>query len=256
MAGALASFAILTRDNWQIGISSVWYEGNPCNMHLLDLGGKVKEGVTVSAARCASSPAFLSRPSSPPTPVLLWTDQMITPLTFAVCCNFPRKRAWSGTASTPSECPTASPWAQTACPTLFRHDPCLFPSFSFSSVPMFPSSSLSCPTFFPLLSCFSYTCISRFLRSVLSSYSCALLPADVTTPLPPFSPSFPLLHLPRPPISSPFPSLWQSRDIIADSIETVMGGYHIPYQRPHPTLFSCTLDISISCIILRCLPAL
>ncbi len=29
----------------QIGISSVWYEGNTCNMHLLDLAQKVKEGV-------------------------------------------------------------------------------------------------------------------------------------------------------------------------------------------------------------------
>ncbi|KAG2188459.1 hypothetical protein INT44_001212 [Umbelopsis vinacea] len=29
----------------QVGISSVWYEGNPCNMHLLDLAQKVKEGV-------------------------------------------------------------------------------------------------------------------------------------------------------------------------------------------------------------------
>ncbi|PIA36170.1 hypothetical protein AQUCO_03400230v1 [Aquilegia coerulea] len=29
----------------QIGISSVWYEGNTCNMHLLDLAGAVKEGV-------------------------------------------------------------------------------------------------------------------------------------------------------------------------------------------------------------------
>mmetsp|Transcript_14521 Transcript_14521/g.28415 ORF Transcript_14521/g.28415 Transcript_14521/m.28415 type:complete len:609 (+) Transcript_14521:17-1843(+) len=29
----------------QVGISSVWYEGNPCNMHLLDLSKKVKEGV-------------------------------------------------------------------------------------------------------------------------------------------------------------------------------------------------------------------
>ncbi len=29
----------------QIGIASVWYEGNPCNMHLLDLAGKVREGV-------------------------------------------------------------------------------------------------------------------------------------------------------------------------------------------------------------------
>ena len=29
----------------QVGIASVWYEGNPCNMHLRDLGDKVKEGV-------------------------------------------------------------------------------------------------------------------------------------------------------------------------------------------------------------------
>uniref|UniRef100_A0A7S2V1Y3 dihydroxy-acid dehydratase n=1 Tax=Fibrocapsa japonica TaxID=94617 RepID=A0A7S2V1Y3_9STRA len=29
----------------QVGIASVWYEGNPCNMHLLDLAGNVKEGV-------------------------------------------------------------------------------------------------------------------------------------------------------------------------------------------------------------------
>jgi len=29
----------------QVGISSVWYEGNSCNMHLLDLAAKVKEGI-------------------------------------------------------------------------------------------------------------------------------------------------------------------------------------------------------------------
>lgn len=29
----------------QVGISSVWYEGNTCNMHLLDLAAKVREGV-------------------------------------------------------------------------------------------------------------------------------------------------------------------------------------------------------------------
>lgn len=28
----------------QVGICSVWFEGNPCNMHLLDLAGYVKEG--------------------------------------------------------------------------------------------------------------------------------------------------------------------------------------------------------------------
>lgn len=29
----------------QVGIASVWYEGNPCNMHLLDLAQSVKKGV-------------------------------------------------------------------------------------------------------------------------------------------------------------------------------------------------------------------
>src|SRR5438270_7671368 len=29
----------------QVGITSVWYEGNPCNMHLLQLAERVKEGV-------------------------------------------------------------------------------------------------------------------------------------------------------------------------------------------------------------------
>src|SRR5213082_2449629 len=29
----------------QVGIASVWYEGNPCNMHLNQLADKVKEGV-------------------------------------------------------------------------------------------------------------------------------------------------------------------------------------------------------------------
>jgi len=29
----------------QVGIASVWYEGNPCNMHLLDLADRVREGV-------------------------------------------------------------------------------------------------------------------------------------------------------------------------------------------------------------------
>jgi dihydroxy-acid dehydratase len=32
-------------DKPQIGIGSVWYEGNTCNMHLLELAGKVKESV-------------------------------------------------------------------------------------------------------------------------------------------------------------------------------------------------------------------
>jgi dihydroxy-acid dehydratase len=32
----------------QVGICSVWFEGNPCNMHLLDLSEEVKKGVTNS----------------------------------------------------------------------------------------------------------------------------------------------------------------------------------------------------------------
>jgi dihydroxy-acid dehydratase len=32
-------------DKPQVGIASVWYEGNPCNMHLLSLADKVKEGM-------------------------------------------------------------------------------------------------------------------------------------------------------------------------------------------------------------------
>ncbi len=32
----------------QVGIGSVWYEGNPCNMHLLHLAEKVKEGLAAA----------------------------------------------------------------------------------------------------------------------------------------------------------------------------------------------------------------
>lgn len=32
----------------EVGIASVWYEGNPCNQHLLALAEKVKEGVTAA----------------------------------------------------------------------------------------------------------------------------------------------------------------------------------------------------------------
>ena len=35
-------------DKPQVGISSVWFEGNPCNMHLLALAEKVKEGVVAA----------------------------------------------------------------------------------------------------------------------------------------------------------------------------------------------------------------
>lgn len=30
----------------QVGVASVWWEGNPCNMHLLELGKTVKKAVT------------------------------------------------------------------------------------------------------------------------------------------------------------------------------------------------------------------
>jgi dihydroxy-acid dehydratase len=32
----------------QVGICSVWWEGNPCNMHLLDLSAQVKAGVNAA----------------------------------------------------------------------------------------------------------------------------------------------------------------------------------------------------------------
>jgi dihydroxy-acid dehydratase len=41
----------LTQDDLnkpQIGIGAVWYDGNPCNMHLADLATRVKEGVTAA----------------------------------------------------------------------------------------------------------------------------------------------------------------------------------------------------------------
>ncbi len=35
-------------DKPQVGIASVWFEGNPCNMHLLNLAAKAKEGVAAA----------------------------------------------------------------------------------------------------------------------------------------------------------------------------------------------------------------
>src|SRR5215216_4878872 len=32
----------------QVGIASMWFEGNPCNMHLLDLAAEVKKGVSAA----------------------------------------------------------------------------------------------------------------------------------------------------------------------------------------------------------------
>src|SRR4051794_11144670 len=35
-------------DKAQVGIASVWFEGNPCNMHLLTLAAKAREGVAAA----------------------------------------------------------------------------------------------------------------------------------------------------------------------------------------------------------------
>jgi dihydroxy-acid dehydratase len=35
----------------QVGIASMWYEGNPCNMHLLNLAEEVKRGVVSERMR-------------------------------------------------------------------------------------------------------------------------------------------------------------------------------------------------------------
>src|SRR5215218_8571420 len=35
-------------DKPQVGIASVWYEGNPCNMHLLDLATPAQGSVTAA----------------------------------------------------------------------------------------------------------------------------------------------------------------------------------------------------------------
>src|SRR3954469_6695664 len=49
--GASQAMLIATGLSWadldkpQIGIGAVWYDGNPCNMHLADLGNHVKRGV-------------------------------------------------------------------------------------------------------------------------------------------------------------------------------------------------------------------
>jgi dihydroxy-acid dehydratase len=35
-------------DKPQVGVASVWFEGNPCNMHLLQLAEKVKAGLAAA----------------------------------------------------------------------------------------------------------------------------------------------------------------------------------------------------------------
>ena len=90
----------------QVGICSVWFEGNPCNMHLMDLSGSVKQGdelfswihFSITCHASTSTPDFssflhlCSHSYSPPQ----------------VCL----RRASPASASTPSACLTASPWAQ------------------------------------------------------------------------------------------------------------------------------------------------
>ena len=42
----------------QVGIASVWYEGNPCNMHLLSLADKVmKASPPRGSWACGSTPS-------------------------------------------------------------------------------------------------------------------------------------------------------------------------------------------------------
>src|SRR5687767_9474092 len=53
--GASQAMLIATGLSWddlnkpQVGIGAVWYDGNPCNMHLADLGNHVKRGVEQAA---------------------------------------------------------------------------------------------------------------------------------------------------------------------------------------------------------------
>lgn len=42
----------------QVGISSMWYEGNPCNMHLLSFAEEVKKGVVSSRPQQQGQPGW------------------------------------------------------------------------------------------------------------------------------------------------------------------------------------------------------
>ena len=42
----------------QVGISSVWWEGNTCNMHLNDLAARIKEGVQAAGAVLADGEIY------------------------------------------------------------------------------------------------------------------------------------------------------------------------------------------------------
>ena len=51
-------------DKAQVGISSVWYEGNTCNMHLNDLAAKVKELSLIHISEPTRPPSTSRMPSS------------------------------------------------------------------------------------------------------------------------------------------------------------------------------------------------
>ena len=59
-------------DKAQVGIASVWYEGNPCNMHLNDLADEGEEGRRRQPAWSACG----STPSASPTASRMGTDGM------------------------------------------------------------------------------------------------------------------------------------------------------------------------------------
>ena len=70
-------------DKAQVGIASVWYEGNSCNMHLNDLAADAKKGVgeagtigappaIVNAALDALAPLGVERLDMPLTPERVW----------------------------------------------------------------------------------------------------------------------------------------------------------------------------------------
>ena len=45
----------------QVGISSVWYDGNPCNMHLMDLSNIIKKGVQRAGTALFTGKSMRSR---------------------------------------------------------------------------------------------------------------------------------------------------------------------------------------------------
>src|SRR5262249_17807577 len=79
--GASQAMLIATGLSWedmnkpQIGIGAVWYEGNPCNMHLADLGNHVKR-----ATQKLGSAAMRSTPLGAPDGISMGPDASPYPL--------------------------------------------------------------------------------------------------------------------------------------------------------------------------------